>query len=463
MHESPHGLNVKVTLDRAAPVPLRTQIIEQLRDAITEGVVAPDDPLPSSRSLAAALGVSRTTVLSCYLELEGAGWIRSAHGAGTFVARRDIVADSPRPVPRAERGTAEQPLYDLRPGSLDPTLVRRSDLQRVWRRGRPSSTPAPTCGLPEMREALAAYLGPARGLPCSADEIVVCAGTGDAIAVLSAALGWPQKAVGVENPGYRDIRNVLRRMAVAHAPIDVTDPDAIPRQLWSAQPLAGLILTPSHQYPLGHRLTEATRRAVIEWADATRAVVVEDDYDAEFSFGIAPSTTMAGLSPMSNVVFVGTLSKVFDPGLRVAYLRVPPHLAEAVRSARDDIGPAVPTAIQQGVTALIASGDLSRHIARVRRIYGDRRRALLQELRDFPSVVNLVGIDAGLHVVAELAPSVDAAAVVAEARTRGVALLDLDEFRCHGTSGPPGLVLGYSAHPVAALRRAMEILRTVPC
>jgi GntR family transcriptional regulator/MocR family aminotransferase len=156
------------------------------------------------------------------------------------------------------------------------------------------------------------------------------------------------------------------------------------------------------------------------------------------------------------------MSKVLDPGLRLAFMRVPPQLLNAVHSARDDFGPTVPTAIQHGIAAFIASGELSRHIARARRTYADRRRAMLQELRTLTAVKNLVGIEAGLHVVAELAPTVDVVKVISEALQRGIALENLDDLRCGPTSGPPGLVLGYSGYPVAGLRRAMAVLRECP-
>jgi GntR family transcriptional regulator/MocR family aminotransferase len=313
-----------------------------------------------------------------------------------------------------------------------------------------------------LRHALADYLSFARGLKCSADEIIVCAGTAETVRLLSAALNWPGRRVGVENPGYAAIRNVLHRIAVEWVPIDATDPATMSEQLESMPPLSGLYLTPNHQYPLGHRLDEALRRTLIDWADHTDTVIVEDDYDGEFYFGIAPSTSMAGLSPTSNVVFVGAMSKVLDPGLRLAFMRVPPQLLNAVHSARDDFGPTVPTAIQHGIAAFIASGELSRHIARARRTYADRRRAMLQELRTLTAVKNLVGIEAGLHVVAELAPTVDVVKVISEALQRGIALENLDDLRCGPTSGPPGLVLGYSGYPVAGLRRAMAVLRECP-
>lgn len=458
MNQMSHGLNVNLTLDRASGVSLRRQILTQLKAAIVDAVLAPGDPLPSSRSLAESLGVSRTTVLACYQELEGDGWIYGAHGAGTFVARRGIGAVHAGTDPSIEPGRAERPVYDFRPGAVDPELAIDSGWKDMWRTFAPSDLPAPPCGTRSLRAALANYLTSARGLRCVFDEIVVCAGTAEALTVLAVALSWSGRSAAVEDPGYPAIRDVLRRMSVQCTALDVTQPATVPRQLENAGALAAVYLTPSHQYPLGHRMGTAERRAVIEWADRSGAVIVEDDYDGEFHFGIAPSTSLAGLRPDSNVVYVGTMSKVLDPGLRLAYLRVPPHLADAVRAARTDIGSTVAAPIQAGVANLLHTGQLSRHIARVRRTYGDRRRAALLALGEVPAVTDLSGIDAGLHIVAELATGTEAAKVVSEAAGLGVGVLDLDDFRTEPDPEHPALVFGYGRHTPSAIRTGVALL-----
>lgn len=455
MNEMTSEFNVTVTLDRSSGTSLRAQILDQLKAAIGAGVLAPGDPLPSSRTLAEHLGVSRTTVLGCYQELEGEGWVFGAHGAGTFVARPETPAAAQPSAPAVESAAAEFS-YDFRPGSLDPALVGELGWRDLWRAVAASDVPAPASGLLSLRQALAAYLTSARGLPCSADQIVVCAGTAEAVALLSVALGWAGKAAAVEDPGYPEIRRLLQRMSVQLKPIDATQ--GVAAHLASAEPLAAAYLTPSHQYPLGHRMVREERHAVIEWADRTGAVVVEDDYDGEFHFGVPPSTSMAGLSPDSNVVYVGTMSKVLDPGLRLAYLRVPPHLVDQVCAARTDLGSTVAAPVQAAVATLVQSGQLSRHIARVRRIYGDRRRALIQSLNECPAVRGLTGIDAGLHLVANLEPGVDARGVAAEAASRGLAVADLDDFRMCPAPDSPALVLGFARHSPAAIRAAVAVL-----
>jgi GntR family transcriptional regulator/MocR family aminotransferase len=461
MNQMSYGLNVNLTLDRGCGVSLREQILAQLKSAITEGVLPPGDPLPSSRSLAERLRVSRTTVLACYQELEGDGWIYGAHGSGTFVARRD--ANPPTSLSESmETDAPPRFTYDFRPGAVDPALAIESGWKNLWRNFAPSEVPAPACGTSELRSAIATYLSSARGLRCSPGEIIVCAGTAEAITVLSLALGWAGSSAAVEDPGYPVIRDILRRMSVQCRPLDVTDPATIPAQLDSAETLSAVYLTPSHQYPLGHRLSVDVRSAVLAWSDRTGAVVIEDDYDGEFHFGVAPSTSMAGMRTSANVAYIGTMSKVLDPGLRLAYLRVPPHLAGDVRKAREDLGSTVAAPVQDGVAALIRSGQLSRHIARVRRVYGDRRRVLLHALDGVPGVRRLTGIDAGLHIVAELSAGIDAAKVVSEAGERGIGVLDLDGFRTRPEPDRPALVLGYARHTPSAARAAMTLFAQCP-
>jgi GntR family transcriptional regulator/MocR family aminotransferase len=459
-----YDIPVPMSLDRHGPVSLREQILTQLRSAIADGVLDSHDPLPSSRALAAGLGVARGTVLACYLELEGDGWIYSTHGAGTFVADRRRRAERP-PEPNEPPVPSPAPTRSsLMPGELDPTVVPMTAWRAAWRAAAaPSATPAPPAGAPELRAALAGYLSSARGLPCHADEIVVCAGTSEAIVLLGLAFGWHGRDIGVEDPGYPAVRQVLYRLGARVTPLDVTGPDSLLHSLRARpRPPAAVYLTPSNQHPLGHRIETAARYRLLAWAAETGTALIEDDYDGEFRFGVAPLASLAGLAPDGNAIYLGTMSKILDPGLRLAYLRVPPRMRETVLAARADLGSTVGTPTQAAVTHLLRSGELSRHIARVRRLYADRRRALLRSLGEVPAVGRVRGMDAGLHVVAELHPDLSSAAVVAQALDRGVALCDMDDFRATPDPSAPALVLGYGALSPNALRRAVATLAACP-
>lgn len=437
---------------------MRTQIVRQIAEAISAGVLEVDDPLPSTRELARELGVSRTTVTGCYQQLEGDGWIRGSQGAGTFVARRGSAgATGPQPPARPASERAPEPAFDLRPGGIDSATVSADQWRGLWRYATPSGVPPEPAGTPRLREALAHYLYSARGIVCESDEILVTAGTVEAVGLLVAALGWAGGKVALEDPGYPAIRRVLSRWNVETVSVPVDDGARIASHLDRSPGVAAAYLTPGHQYPLGYRLDTAERGRVLDWAERTGAVVIEDDYDGEFRYGVAPTMSMAAMRPLSNIVYIGTLSKVLDPGLRLAYLRVPPHLRDVVAQTREDLGATVATPIQDGVAAMLESGELSMHVARSRRLYGDRRKATLEALSRIPVVTGIRGIEAGLHLLVEFDDSIDMPYVVARCRSRGVAVESLADFY-RDRPRINGLVIGYGRHTPTALRNAITIL-----
>jgi GntR family transcriptional regulator/MocR family aminotransferase len=205
-------------------------------------------------------------------------------------------------------------------------------------------------------------------------------------------------------------------------------------------------------------MTSEDRNAMLDWADATGSVLIEDDYDSEFRFDVAPVPSMAGMRPDSPVAYLGTMSKVLDPGLRLAYVRVPAVLLPAVLEARAILGTSVPAPVQQAVSRFIRSGDLVRHIARMRRVYAERRKVLLSVLAGVPGIARVGGLEAGLHALVELDPALCAADVASFAAERGLRVADLDEFRCTPDLTRPGLLIAYGSAGPAGLRRAGEIL-----
>ncbi|OCW85805.1 GntR family transcriptional regulator [Nocardia farcinica] len=449
-------------VDRAAVEPIRVQIARQLRSAIEAGLLPAGYVIPSSRNLAASLRVSRSTVVAALTELEGEGWIETSQGSKTLVSERPDRRSATSPATPQRSGAEAGDRVDMRPGDLNPDDIVQSGWRSAWRAVAPVSAPPPATGTSELRAALAAYLGASRGLPCDAQQIVVCAGTAEAMTVLTFAFGWSDRCVLVEDPGYPAIRTALEVLGTRCEPVDVADPAALLQNVRAVGvSAAAFYLTPSHQYPLGHRIDERTRGELLAWSRETDTVLIEDDYDSEFRFGVAPLPSLAGIDPNSNTIYVGTMSKVLDPGLRLTFLRVPPHLLDAVVHVRKALGSTVSAQVQQAVTHLLRSGELARHIARIRKIYADRRRVLLDELDHLPAVREIRGLDAGLHVVVELDQRVSAAEVVAQAGAIGIAIADLDEFRMSST-GRPALVLGYGRLPPAVLRSAVRRLAALP-
>lgn len=455
-------LDIPLDIDRTSAEPVGRQVASQLRQAIADGLLRAGDPLPSTRVLAQRLGIARSTVVACYLELEGEGLVSSSHGAGTFVTgvlTASLSASQPASLP-APAGAAGRDALELRPGDLDPCLVPMSEWRRAWRGVAPAGVPAPAAGTDELRADLAGYLASSRGLRCRPEEIVVCAGTAESLLVLALGLRWAGRTVAVEDPGYPPVRRLLAKLGTTVAPLDVTEPAAVPRRLAELDPqTAAVYLTPSHQYPLGHRMTVEDRHAVLAWAQASGAVLIEDDYDGEFRFDIPPVSSLAGMRPDARVAYLGTMSKVLDPGLRLAYLRVPPALIPEVLDARESLASTVSIQVQQAVSQFIRSGELARHIARMRRVYADRRRVLLGVLATVPGVTNIAGLEAGLHALVELDPALPASAIAAAAAARGLRIADLDEFRARPDPAHPAILISYSSGEPSGLRRAGDILR----
>jgi GntR family transcriptional regulator / MocR family aminotransferase len=453
---------------------LRQQVAEQLREAIRNGSFAAGGRLPSSRALAGHLGVSRATVVAALAELDGEGWVESRHGSGTYVAagiggthlaRPAAAAAATAPRARGRTAAPPRPVTDLRPGQPDVTGLVDAAWRRAWREASAapvSSGGLPLAGLDELRAAIAEHVRRARGLPCQPNEVIVTAGAGDAFRLLADALGVNGRAAAVEDPGYPAARAVLALAGARLHPVPVDDDGVIVDALAGAPADTRLLyLTPSHQYPLGGRLPVQRRLAVLDWAAARDALVVEDDYDSEFRFGAAPVPALASLDAAGRVAYVGTLSKAMCEGLRVAYTVASPDLVDAILAARQPMGMPVSEVVQRALASYLRSGGLRRHIARQRRVYAERRARLVRRLAGLDGVTAVRGLDAGLHAAVSLTPDRQAAAVVAAAARAGVLVADLDQHRMAPDPSQPGFVLGYGHVTAADLDLALDRLAAI--
>ncbi len=500
----PAGLPVVV--DRAGGTPLAAQISGQLEAAVTVGVLRAGDRLPSSRDLAATLGVSRTVVTNAYARLFAEGWLEGRHGSGTYVA--DVTPPSvsaPAGRPGRERGPGSAPtdvtgdterkrvppgrpvspaslaapgadepewwtaiharhpgLIDLQPGVSWADGIEPAAWRRAWRQAGshlPSRWPDPH-GLPELREEIAAYLRRSRGLAVTPEQVLVTQGVSSGLALLADALVAPGDKAGIEEPGYPTGREVLRRAGAQVVPCRVDAHGIVPGEL--PGDLRLLYTTPAHQYPLGGRLPVSRRQALITWARTAGAVVVEDDYDSEFRYDVGPLPALHSMDP-DVIVYLGTASKVLSTAFGAGWLVAPPALVDQLAALRPRLGVRIPEPVQHAVLALLRSGDLERHVRKMRLEYARRRAALVDGLTHGATAATahdaslvpfrLLGDTAGMHVVLELPDACPAERLVAAAAERGVAVYPLDRYFA-GPSTMSGLILGYGTATLPQVRRA---------
>lgn len=486
-----------LALDPSASESLQRQLYVALRSAILEGRLAPRVRLPGTRSLAESLEVSRTTVALVFDQLRAEGYVQGRERSGTFVA--DVLPDAHVGVQggevrrvRAPR-VRDEPGADLsRRGALLSSLVvtstplGRQSGARAFRLGTPALDHFPLQlwgrllarrwrgmsaarlsyaephGEPQLREAIAAYVGQARAVRCEAGQVIVVSGAQQAFDLVARVLLDPGDAAAVEDPGYRGMRAALEAAGATLVPIPVD------REGMDVGALRGLVraprlvcVTPSHQFPLGVTLSAARRLALLDWARAGGGWIVEDDFDSEYRFRGRPLPSLQGMTPASRVIYVGTFSKTLFPALRLGYLIVPEALVEPFARARATVD-RQPAALEQAVLAeFIAEGHFARHVRRMRALYAERQATLLQLLGGAASAwLEAESVDAGMHLVGWLRRGMDDAGVAQRLLEAGVVASPLRALSL--VPGPRGaLLLGFAAFDRATMERALATMCTV--
>lgn len=430
-----------------------------LRAAIRDGQLAPGLRLPSSRDLAAQLGVARGTVTAAYGQLVAEGYLTAQRGSGTTVA-----AALGQPVPHALPTPPATPWrYDLKPGlpalsefpRAEWVAATRSALTELPDEALGYPDPA---GLLDLRAELAAYLGRVRAVTAGADDIVITHGGAEALSMLAAVLRADgHHVIGVEDPGHPGQADLLQEHGLRSVPVPVDD-DGI---VVSAIPdgCRAVLVTAAHQFPLGVALHPDRRHALLAWARSCDGVVIEDDYDAEHRYDRPALRAMQAMDPM-RVAYLGSVSKTLAPALRLGWLVLPPvlHAKTVTRKQLTDLG--CSPLPQAAFARLLRSGGYDRHLRRTRTTYRRRRDALLTALAELLPTWQPIGVAAGLHVVLRLPGGTDDATVQRELAKRGVNALALSGYTRRGTY--PGLVIGYAATTPDRLRSAVrEIALTV--
>jgi GntR family transcriptional regulator/MocR family aminotransferase len=433
-------LELMVRLDRRGPGSLRAQLEEQLRAAVRSGRLAAGTRLPASRTLARDLEVTRGVVVDAYTQLAAEGYLVARHGAPTRVSEAAARPATAGRAPPEER----PPRFDFRPGGPDVSLFPRAAWSASIRRGLRDAPQArldygDPRGAPELRRALASYLGRVRGVVCDPGSVIVTSGMAQGMALVGrTVVGGGGRRVGVEDPGSGPGRAQLAATGLEPRPVPV-DEQGLRADALVAEDVNLVLTTPAHQFPTGVVLAPERRAALLDWAGAG-GLVFEDDYDAEYRYDRPPVGAVQGLSP-ERVVHAGSVSKTLAPALRLGWLVVPERLIGEVARAKaeDDLG--TPIIEQLALADFLERGELDRHLRRTRLVYRRRRDALVAALRRHLREVRPSGVAAGLHLVAHLPAGHDEAAVLEAARARGLDLQGLTQHRL--VPGPPALLLGY--------------------
>ncbi|HXW43510.1 MAG TPA: PLP-dependent aminotransferase family protein [Streptosporangiaceae bacterium] len=442
---------------------VRAGLETALRDAVQTGRLAAGTRLPSSRSLAADLGIARNTVADAYAQLVAEGWLTARQGSGTTVADAApaIAATASKPAPAAGRPAS----FSLRPGSPDLSAFPRSAWLAAARR---ALNAAPTQALgygdprgrPELRAALAAYLARTRGVRATPDQILVCTGFVQGLALLCQVLrDHGATTLAVEEYSQPANLGILAAHCIAPAMLSVDDSGAVLAEPGPDLPADAALLTPAHQFPLGPALSPARRAQAARWAAGSGGLIIEDDYDGEFRYDRQPVGALQALAP-GHVVYAGTASKSLAPGLRLGWLVLPARLVDDLVAAKAGADAHTGSFEQLTLAEFITSGGYDRHIRRVRLAYRRRRNWLLAALAEHAPQVRVTGIAAGLHAVAELPAGMDEAEVVARAAAQSLTVEGLAAYALGPHTRPPALVVGYATPPGHAYAVAVARLCT---
>jgi GntR family transcriptional regulator/MocR family aminotransferase len=486
MKKAPSGLTPVIQLQKHGPNSLYRQVYEGYRKAIVDGSLRKGQRIPSTRVLAVELGISRMPVLNAYAQLLAEGYFESRVGSGTVVSRSlPERMGSPKPTPskslsrkarrvskRSMNLLTAQRFYTLRglgpfnvsqiafedfPLALWNSLVTRH-ARSSWAGSLDYGDPM---GLKELREAIAEYLRTARGVRCEAHQVMIVSGSQQGLEITARVLLDPGDHVWMEEPGYRFARSVFSfsRCVIVPVPVDEEGLN-VAAGITKYTKARAVLVTPSHQYPLGVTMTASRRLQLLDWAESNGSWIIEDDYDSEYRYEGPPVTSLQGLDRNSRVVYIGTFSKVLFPSLRIGYLVLPEDLVERFVAARFalDIGPAT---FQQAVLAdFIREGHFARHIRRMRLVYAERRNALIENLHDqFGPMAEMIGAEAGMHLSVLLDGIPDQEISFRAARER-LWLSALSPFYL-GKAARQGFILGFGSTSVKEMPAAVQKMRAM--
>lgn len=461
--------------------PLTDWLYRELRSAILEGRLAPSARLPSTRDFAALYGVSRGIVVQVFERLQSEGYLCSRVGAGTAISGQVMPRRRSRPEaaalpaairrvranyqrPKAFAGLApSRASHPFRIGDVDwkefPSKLWARLASRRARAPASWAHPADDArGYKPLRQAIAQYLGSSRGIVCVPDQITIVSGVQQALDVLARLLLSPEDKVWLEDPGYFGARIAFENARAQIVPVPVDAEGIVVAQGIKTGAAAGAYVTPAHQFPLGPAMSLGRRMELLKWAASAGAFVIEDDYDSEYRFEGRPIPALMSLDPGSNVIMVGSFSKLLFPALRIGYIVAPPTLADFVAAFRHQMDFRAVHLEQAVLADFIDGGHFSRHVRRMREIYAGRHAVLIEAARrHLAGVLDVQNVHCGLYTAARLRNSMSSGEAERAALAAGVDALSLDRFTLSAPD-PKGLLLGFASFQETAIREGIRRL-----
>jgi GntR family transcriptional regulator / MocR family aminotransferase len=430
-------------VQRGMGEPLRAQLERALRDAIQTGRLAPGSILPSTRILAAELGVSRGLVVDAFEQLIAEGYLDARRGSATSVIGRPTASVISNPEPESPPASR----FDFRPGRPDPALFPRrawlSALKRAVANAASEAFDYPDPrGAASARTALAAYLNRSRATVAAAHRMLLCTGFAQGMRLVCDALKRRGiRRIAVEDPSHAFECGDVRASGLELVPVPV-DEEGLCVDRVAKLKVGAVLIAPAHQYPTGAVLSPSRRSQLLAWAEQKRAFVVEDDFDGEYRYDSEPIGALQGLAP-ERVIYIGSASKILAPALRVGWVLLPAELVQDLSQIKLDADRGSPIMDQLAMAEFIDRGDLDRHLRRTRLLYRQRREFLATALRSELPRLRIRGIRAGLYLTLDLPEDVDESAIIAEGQRQSISLYGTRVYYARPEAAPPGLLLGY--------------------
>ena len=446
-------MDLAIALDNNTAIPLHQQLYEELRRAILSGRLLPRQRIPSTRSLAKSLGISRTTVTSCYEQLLSEGYLETIVGSGTYVCAQlpdDLLHSTPVESVQKTVSPIQLSKYAARLADMDTSLMSEPDLQISFRYGRPAFDHFPmqiwrkllsrhcrenstwldyatdALGYKPLREAIARYLSRSRAVQCEPEQVIITNGTQQALYLIMRLLIELGDAIALEDPGYLSARRIFLSQGAKLLPIRVDESGLVVKDLakYANESIKLVYVTPSHQFPTGAILSLPRRLELLAWAQQNSAMIIEDDYDSEYRYGDRPIPALQGLAQTDLVLYIGTFSKVLFPSLRIGYLVLPQSFISLFARAKWLSDRSLPSLEQQVLTDFIEQGHLESHIRKMRSLYDLRRQALVQGLKaNFGEKAKILGEKAGLHLMVRLQTHLTDEEIIQRAARVGVGMM----------------------------------------